>query len=65
MFYPGPPPPKWFSIMFCASAVMGLIYFLVTDFWIGIGMTLFCTIGLWGEIAGFVRRMLKKKNGDI
>lgn len=64
MFYPGPPPPKWFLIAFCASAVVGLIYFLVTDFWVGIVMTLFCSMGLWGEIARIVRRIFKKKNGD-
>ena len=65
MFYPGKPPPTVLLVVFVTSAVCCVIYFLITDFWIGFWSALFISMGLWGDIARFIRKLITNfVNGD-
>jgi hypothetical protein len=60
--YPGPPPPPWFGILFVVIAVSGCLYFLFTDFWVGILTLFFLSMGFWGDIARQLRKVVRKFN---
>ncbi len=60
--YPGPPPPPIFAVFFISAAACGLIYFLLTDFWVGFWMLLFVTMGVWKDIAKQIKKLFAKND---